>query len=140
MIEVFFAQVLTDTLIGNINNNLMLLIIVLGLFLFTIIISIIVGYLITRNIGTGIVYKASIMSFSCLIMFLFGITNGSLLIFYKEVYANIHGFQILLIFPQVLIYFGIYIMNEIFYTFILIIIVYYVFFIFFLEKFYEVKL
>ena len=139
MIEVFFAQILTDIIIGNISDNLILLIIISGLFFFTIIISIVVGFFITGDITKMGVYKASLMSLGCLLLFLFIITNGSLLIFYKQVYSKIHGFQVLGISPQVLVYFSIYILEDVFNLFILTIIIYYLFFIIFLEKFYEVK-
>ena len=139
MMEVLFAQILTSTLIGNISNNLMLLIIILGLFLFTIIIAFIVGYFITGDIKLKSVRNASIMSLACLLLFLFVVSNGSLFIFYRNVYQNIFGFQILSVFPQVLVYFSIYVLNDVFNLFILTIVVYYVFFVFFLEKLYQIK-
>ncbi len=139
MTEVMFAQFLTNTLIGNISDNLMLLIIILGLFLFTVIIAFIVGYFITGDIKLKSVRNASIMSLACLLLFLFIVSNGSLFIFYGNVYQNIHGFQILLVFPQVLVYFSIYILGDVFNLFLLQIIVYYVFFVIFLEKLYQLK-
>ena len=139
MMEVLFAQILTSTLIGNISNNLMLLIIILGLFLFTIIIAFIVGYFITGDIKLKSVRNASIMSLACLLLFLFVVSNGSLFIFYRNVYQNIFGFQILLVFPQVLVYFSIYVLGDVFNLFLLQIIIYYLFFIFFLERFYQIK-
>lgn len=139
MSEVMFAQFLTDTLIGNINDNLMLLVIITGLFLLTIVIAFILGYFITQDIALKSVRNASIMSLLCLVLFLFGVANGSLFIFYRDVYSEVSGFEILWIFPQVLVYFSIYVLNDAFSLFILEIIVYYVFFIFFLEKLYEFK-
>ena len=139
MMEVLFAQILTDSLINNISDNIMLLIIMTGMFLFTIVISVIVGYFITQDITRMSVLKTTIMSFICLILFLFIVSNVSLFIFYKNVYSEIHGFEILFIFPQVLIYFSIYILNDVFNLFILQIITYYVFFIIFLEKLYKKK-
>lgn len=139
MIEVFLAQILTDTLIGNISDNLMLLLIMMSLFLFTIIISGIVGYFVAGDISKISVYKTSIMSLGSVLLFLFIISNGLLLVYYKQVYSKIHGFQVLGIFPQVLVYFSIYILGDVFNLFILTIVVYYTFFIIYLEKFYEMK-
>lgn len=139
MVEVMFAQFLTNTLIGNISDNLMLLIIILGLFLFTIIIAFIVGYFITGDIKLKSVRNASIMSLGCLLLFLFAVANGSLFIFYRNVYQNIFGFEIIWIFPQVLVYFSIYILGDVFNLFLLQIIVYYVFFVIFLEKLYQLR-
>jgi len=139
MIEVMFAQFLTYTLIGNISDNLMLLIIILGLLLFTVIIAFIVGYSITGDIKLKSVRNASFMSLMCLLLFLFIVSNVSLFIFYRNVYQNIHGFQILPVFPQVLVYFSIYILEDVFNLFILTIVVYYLFFVIFLEKLYQLK-
>lgn len=139
MTEVMFAQFLTNTLIGNINDNLMLLIIILGLFLLTIVIAFIVGYFISQDIALKSVRNASIMSLMCLLLFLFVVANGSLFIFYRDVYQNIFGFEIIWIFPQVLVYFSIYILGDVFNLFLLQIIIYYVFFVIFLEKLYQLK-
>jgi len=139
MIEVMFAQFLTYTLIGNISDNLMLLIIILGLLLFTVIIAFIVGYSITGDIKLKSVRNASIMSLMCLFLFLFVVANVSLFIFYRYVYQNIHGFEILWVFPKVLVYFSIYILEDVFNLFLLIIFMYYAFFVTFLEKLYQLK-
>lgn len=136
MVEVLFAQILTDTLIGNIDDNLMLLVIILGLFLFTIIISVIVGYFITEDISQISVFKSSTMSLIYLIIFLFVVSNITLFINYRNIYSEVYGFEVLWIFPQVLVYFSIYILGMVFNLFVLVIVVYYIFFIFFLEKFY----
>ena len=139
MTEVMFASILTDTLIGNINDNLMLLIIIIGLFLLTIVIAFIVGYFISQGITLKSVRNASIMSVACLVLFLFIVSNGSLFVLYRNVYSKIYGFEIIWIFPQVLVYFSIYVLNDVFNLFILTIVVYYVFFVFFLEKLYQLK-
>ncbi|HEC40450.1 hypothetical protein LCGC14_0957740 [marine sediment metagenome] len=139
MVETLMAQIITDTILNSINDNLMLLIIMTGMFLFTTVISITIGYIITKDMTQKSVFKASILSLGCLLIFLFIVSNGSLLISYRNVYSKIIGFEIVPIFPQVLVYFSIYILRDVFNLFILIIIVYYVFFVFFLEKLYEVK-
>jgi len=136
MIETIFAQIISDFLIGHISDNLILLIIISGLFLFTIIISIIVGYFVSQDIHQDSVYKASIISLLCLLLFLFTISNGSLFIYYRNVYQNIRWFELVPVFPQVLISFSIYILGDVFNLFILMIVVYYIFFVIFLEKFY----
>ena len=139
MVETMMAQIITDTILNSINDNLMLLLIMTGMFLFTTVISIIIGYIITKDMTRKSVFKASIMSLGCLLLFLFIISNGSLLISYRNVYSKISGFEIVPIFPQVLVYYSIYILKDVFNLFLLIIIIYYVFFVIFLEKLYEVK-
>ncbi len=139
MLEVFFAQILTSTLIGNISDNLMLLIIILGLFLFTIIIAFIVGYFVAGDIRLKSVRNASILSLACLFLVLLVVCNVPLYLNYKDIYSQIYGFEILWIFPQVLVYFSIYILEDIFSLFVIIIITYYAFFVIFLEKLYIEK-
>ena len=139
MTEVMFAQILTDTILGSINDNLTLLVIIISLFLFTIVIAFIVGYFITQDIALKSVRNASFMSLMCLLLFLFVVANSSLFIFYRDVYSEVSGFEILWIFPQVLVYFSIYVLGDVFSLFILEIIIYYVFFVIFLEKLYEFK-
>lgn len=139
MVEVFFAQILTDFLIGHISDNLMLLIIMVSLFLLTIIISVVVGYFMVEDMNLKSVRNATILSILCLILFLFIVANSLLYLNYPETYSEICGFQILPVFPQVLVKFSIYILGDVFALFILEIIIYYLFFIFFLEKLYIKK-
>ena len=139
MLEVFFAQILTNTLIGNISDNLMLLIIIIGLFLMTIIIAFIVGYFVAGDIRLKSVRNASFLSLAGLFSFLFVVCNGLLYLNYKDIYSHIYGFEILWIFPQVLVYFSIYILEDVFSLFVIIIIIYYAFFVIFLEKLYIKK-
>lgn len=137
MVETLFAQILTDTILNNISDNLMLLIIMTGMLLIVIIISIIVGYFVSQDIHQDSVYKSFVISLLCLLLFLFTISNGSLLIYYREVYSGIRGFEILFVSPEALIKFSIYILGDVFLLFILEIVVYYIFFVIFLEKFYK---
>jgi len=139
MLEVMFAQIITNTILNNISDNLMLLIIIIGLFLLTIVIAFIVGYFITQDIALKSVRNASILSLACLLLFLFITCNISLFILHENVYSKVYGFDILWIFPEVLVYFSIYILGDVFNLFILTIVVYYLFFIIFLEKLYIKK-
>jgi len=139
MSEVLFAQILTNTILNNISDNLMLLIIIIGLFLMTILIAFIVGYFISQDIALKSVRNSSIMSLGCLLFFLFIVSNVSLFVLYRDVYSKIYGFDIIGIFPQVLVYFSIYILEDVFNLFILTIVVYYVIFVVFLEKLYKKK-
>jgi len=133
LIETLFAQIITNFLIGHVSDNAMLLIITMGLFIFTIIISIIVGFFITGDINIISVLKSSLLAFVCTLVSLFIISNLFLLVCHKDLYSEVSGFEIILIFPQVLVYFGIFILQNIFYLFILEIVIYYVFFVMFLE-------
>ena len=139
MLEVFMAQLLTDFIIGSINDDFMLLIIVIGLFLMTIIIAFVIGYFVSQDIALKSVRNASLMSLICLFIFLFVVCNVSLYLTYSFIYSNVVGLDILWVFPKVLVLFAIYILGDVFSLFILIIVTYYLFFIFFLERFYISK-
>ena len=139
MVEVFMAQILVNSILGYINDNLALLVIIVSLFLFTIIIAFIVGYFVAGDIRLKSVRNASILSLACLFVVLFVVCNVSLYLNYKDIYSQIYGFEILWIFPQVLVYFSIYILEDVFSLFVIIIIIYYAFFVIFLEKLYIEK-
>lgn len=140
MVEVLMAQIIVNTILNNISDNLMIFIIIFTLFLLTILISIIVGYVITKDVRIKSVRNASLLGLGCLILFLFAISNITLYIYYSDIYDNIYGLDILWVFPQVLVNFSIYILNDVFNLFILTIVVYYIFFVFFLEKLHEIKI
>jgi len=137
MLEVLLASIITDTILGFINDNLMLLVIILSLMLLTIVIAFIIGFLISKDIALKSVRNASILSLVCLLSFLFVACNVTLFFNYRYIYSGLIGFEIIPVFPQVIVYFSIYMLGDVFNLFILIIIVYYVFFIFFLERFYK---
>ena len=139
MLEVFMAQIIVNTILNNISNNLILLIVIISLFLLTIVISFIVGFFVAGDIRLKSVRNASILSLACLFVVLFVVCNVSLYLNYKDIYSQIYGFEILWIFPQVLVYFSIYILEDVFSLFVIIIIIYYAFFVIFLEKLYIEK-
>lgn len=136
MMEVLMAQIITSTILNNISDNLMLLIIITSLFLLTIVIAFIVGFFVTQDIALKSVRNASVMSLMSLVLFLFAVANGSLFVYYRDVYSEIYGFEILWVFPQVLVLFSIYVLKDIFNLFLVVIFSYYVMFVVFLDKLY----
>lgn len=133
MTEVMFAQFLTNMLIGNINDNLTLLIIIIGLLLMTVTISAIISYVITTDIAVKTIRNTIFMSLMCLIIFLFAICNITLFLNYRHVYDNLRGLDVFFVFPEVLVLFSIYVLNDVFSLFVIVIIIYYLMFIFFLR-------
>jgi len=133
------AQVFTDFLIENFDDVTNLSIIVLTLLILSFIVSIGVGLLICGDISKSVIYKSSIMSFLINFVILIFIGYLSMFILYPQVFTNIVGVQVIFIFPQIIVYFAIYVVGNIFYLYIGTQILYFIFFIIFLEKFYQFK-
>ena len=139
IIYVAFAQFLSDFIIENFDDVTNLSILVLGLLFISFISSIAVGILICTDLKKSVVLKASIMAFCINFLILILISYISMFVLYPWIFENIIGFQIILIFPQVIIYFGIYVMQNIFYMFILSQFIYFIIFVIFLEKFHQYR-
>lgn len=139
IIYVLFAQVIVDYLINSLDNLIILSLIILGLLMLSFIISLVVGFLITDNIKETSVLKASVMSFLVNFFLIVIISYISMFIFYPNVFSEVSGLETLLIFPQVIIYFSIYILSHPFYLFIVSSFVYFIIFIIFLEIYHERK-
>lgn len=134
-----FAQIFTDFLIQNFDDVTNLSIITITLLFLSFIASIGVGLLICTDINKSVVLKASIMAFMINFLILILISYFSIFILYPETFTNIVGFQVVLIFPQIIIYFCIYTIGNIFYAFILIQFIYFIIFIIFLEEFFQYR-
>ncbi|KKN47247.1 hypothetical protein LCGC14_0664680 [marine sediment metagenome] len=140
MLEVVYAQIISDTILNNLDDNTILLIIVSGLFIFTLIISVAVSLIITQDIKRTKVLRSSILSLIITLIILFMVSNITLILFYPVIFSELgEYYELLLIFPQVLIYFGVFILGDIFNLFFFTIIVYYVLFVYFLEKQYVMR-
>jgi len=134
-----FAQIFTDFLIENFDDVTNLSIIVISLLFLSFIASIGTGLLICTDINKSVVLKASIMAFCINFLILILISYFSMFILYPQVFTNIVGFQIIIIFPQIIIYFGVYVIGNIFYMYILIQFIYFILFVIFLEEFFEYR-
>ena len=139
MIELFYAQILTNTLIGNISDNLMLFVIILGLLFFTIVVAFIVGFTITKQIALKSVLYSSGLSLIGLLIVLIVVPNLSLFALHRDVYRDVYGFQIVTAQPQVLVLFSILVLGDVFNLFIFTILSYYVIFVIFLDLLYKKK-
>lgn len=139
ILEVVFAQVLVDFIISNVDNQLILSLIVLGLLLFTFIVSIVIGFLVSSEIKKIVIIKASIMAFIINFIIINIISYVSMWIFYPEVFSEVSGLEVFLIFPQVILYFSMYMLSHPFYLFILSSLIYFIVYVIFLEQYYEQK-
>lgn len=137
MFYVLFAQILVDFVIGNLEDNTVLYIIILGLLLITFFMSIITGFFIVKDVQGSSVIKASIMSIILTLFVMIIVSYGALFILYPEVFRNLQDLEIILVFPQVFLTFGIYVLGEIYVLFILVLIIYFLLFVIFLDIFYK---
>ena len=134
MIEVLFAFVIKNTVMGVMDNGFVLILIIIGLELLIFPIGVLVGIMMTKQIKVNSVLKASLMAFICNLLFLIFVSYISLFIAYPVVFSEVSGAEIILIVPQVIVYFGIYILNNVILMFIFSIISYFVFYILFLGQ------
>lgn len=140
IIQVGFAQVLTDYVLKNINKEFTLFLIIFGLLLISLISSITTSFLVTEFVHEISILYASVMAFYCSFCFLIAISYFYLFMYYPSIFRNIHGFAMFLIFPQVIITFSIYILGNIGFLVIINIFSYYFFYLIFLNQFYIVKI
>ncbi len=139
MSEVLFAEILTNLVIRNIDDLFVLYLIVFGLQLFGLIISAIVGFWITEDIRSTTIIKATILSFLVNLFFWIILSYIMDYFFYPVAYEELSGIEIVFVFPQVMLYFAIYIIGDIILFMLLNQVGYFLFFIVFLESFYERK-
>lgn len=140
IIQVGFAQLLTDIIINNINQQFTLFLIIFGLLFISFLSSIITSYLVTNYLSKISVLYASFMAIYGSLFILIIISYGTLLIYNPALFRNVHGFAMFLIFPQVIITFTIYFLENIIFLFIFSIVSYFALFILFLNDFYIIKI
>jgi len=140
IIQVGFAQLLTDFVINNIDKQFTLSLIIFGLLFISFLSSIITGQLITKYLSKISVLYASVMAFFGSLFALIIISYVTLFWYNPELFRNVHGLALFLIFPQVIITFTIYYLGNIIFLFIFSIVSYYLFFIIFLNSFYIIEI
>lgn len=139
MLYLLLAQIINSTVIGVLDDLSILYLLIFGLEIIALICSIIVSFWIADNIKGSSVYRASILAFLCNLVSLLIISYGSLYLKYPEIFSELNGPEIFLVFPQVIVYFGIYILGHPIFIFIFSNIVYFLFFVVFLNQFYAIE-
>ncbi len=142
MIEVFYAQVLLDYVITNLDDSnayFNILLIFLGGEFIAILSSILTSLLIITNVKRISIYKAILLSFVINLVLWFAISFLSIFFLYPEVLENIMGYEIIIISPILAIYFGVYVLNDITLVWIFTQITYFILLGIFLIRFYEPK-
>ena len=142
MIQVLYAQILVDYIIQFLENQDVFFTIIL-IFSFgeiiALIISIIVSMIILRKVVRIQVFKAILFAFLINILFWFILSFLSLWFYYPEVFSEIVGYEIIFISPLLIVYFGIYILDNITLVWIFTQITYFILFGIFMNVFYVEK-
>lgn len=137
MFYVLFAQVISDFVIGQLEGMSILFIIMMSLLLLTLFSSVIISFFMVKDIKRVSIAKASVMSLIVTLFVIIILSYVSLFILYPDIFRELENIGIILVFPQVILYFGVYVLNEIYALFILTLVIYFIVYIMFLEVFYE---
>ena len=98
-----------------------------------------VGFLVVKDTKEITILKASILSLLLLFLTLIIVSYVFLLTLAPQIFSQVDSYEIIIIFPQVMVYFGVYVLGNIFMLFIMSIVIYYIYFLVFIEVFYEYK-
>ena len=137
--QTLFASVIVDLFLGNFDDEFILLLIILGFELVALIVSVFVSVLVAEDIKRSSVIKAASFAYLFNLVFLITISYLFLFILYPEVFSEVSGLEIILIFPTVMMDFAIYVLGHPAYFFIFSIVSYYVFFIILIDRFYKYR-
>lgn len=140
MIHAIFALIFTDYLVNLVENDGLLILIIISLFLISSVVSTVVGIWVTDGISQRSILITSIMAYLSNFLFIIVLSYLGLFIFYPNVFSEVEGLEILLILPSVLVYFSIYVLKNPIFLFILSSISYFAFFVLFINSFFEFKL
>jgi len=140
MLYAFFARLINDLALDLLEGNDILLLIIIGQFGISFIISVAFGVLLTEDVAKRSVFLASGVALLVSFTLLLGICYFGLALMYPDIYSQLQGFDIIAAFPSVIMTFSIYILGNSFLINIITIIIYYLFFLTFLETFYEYEI
>lgn len=142
MLEVLLAQLLVDLILDQLGKNSyfnILLILLLGESI-AVIINIVISILIIKQIKKSIVIlSAGLALISNLFLLWFSISFIPLIIIYPEIFVNIEWYELPFTIPTLIMYFGIYIINDVTKIWLVTQITYFILFGFFIILFREKK-
>lgn len=136
-IYTMFARILVLTILEKGAPDSTLLILIISFLLISFISSIFISIWRVDDLPDIIVLSTAAVAFIINLFIIVGISYAFLYILYPEVFSEVQNFEIIYIFPSVLLYFSVYVLGNPMYLFIISIINYYVLFIIFLEIFYK---
>jgi len=140
MLEVLTAHFFVNFIINNLEDRVTLSLIILVLLAISLLVSTVVGILITKeDLKKIVVIKASIMAYCVSLVCIIVISYGYMLAFHSSFFEELDWIDFFLQFPVVIVYFGIYAFNSIIALYLFTVICYFIIFIIFLEKYYEYR-
>lgn len=131
-----FARTLVIALLNK-GNDIGLLLLVILLELIAFISSIVVSIWQTDDLSQKLMLKSALISFGSLLIILSVLSYGTLYILYPEIFEGLEPYELVLVFPTVLLDFSIYILGHPIYLFILSIVIYFLLFIVILDYYFE---
>ena len=139
MIEAIFAQVFVDFLLNLLDQQMLLLCVVLGLNSIALIVSLLVSLLVTEQVRSKSIFISAGMAYASTFLAMLFLSYASLFLRYPSVFEGLEGAQILLVFPQVMVYFAVYCTPSPIWFFVFTILIYSLLFISFLAQYHEYK-
>lgn len=130
-----FARVLVLTFLEGEAPDFTLLLLIIILLLISFLSSILISLWRVDDLPDRVVVITALVSFIINLFIIAIISYIFLYIMYPEVFSKVQNFEVIYIFPSVLLYFSVYVLGNPIYLFIISIINYYVLFIIFLEYF-----
>ena len=111
MVAVFFAQIITDFLILESSGYGLLIIIIVAGFFTALLISIIISLLVTKTIPYPYIWSATVLAFILNLVIWFIISYVGLWIVYPNTVNGLYVWEVIIIIPEIIATFGIYIIK-----------------------------
>lgn len=115
MLEVIMAQFLVDLILDQLGEDAyfnILLILLMGESI-AIVVSIVISIMITKEIKKSIILVSAGLALISNLILWFAISFITMLISYPEIFQNIRWYEILFISPTLIMYFSIYILDNV---------------------------
>jgi hypothetical protein len=137
VIFTFYGDILTSyVLSSSMSDQVIFTLLFIGLDLIALVASVIISFIIVRDVSLEAIVKAAILSLLISLFVTVLLSYILLLVFFPFVFKNITGFEIVLVWTQAFIYAGIYVFGSSIELFVISILIYYLAFIFLLEQFF----
>ena len=138
MIEVLLAQVILDLILPFMQSNeglFMIFLIFMLIEMVGILISIAIPFFMFKVIPTRMIAISSILALLCMLLFWFMLSFLATFFYYPEIYAGLEGYEIIAYSPLIIVYYGVYVIEDITVIWWFSIITYYIFYALFLYLF-----
>lgn len=139
MIYVAFAQFFLKYIEGTVAPDFYLAFLIIGMLFISIFSSVITSFLTVKNVKLKSIIYSSLLAYLIHFLLIISISYISLFAYYPEVFSGLSGSDYFFVFPMVIVYFTIYVLEQFIYLFFISVITYYIFFVIFLDRLYVEK-